>query len=230
MPRKYVKKLGGRPYLNYNKENIAKAIEAVQKGMSKLEASRKFKVPRTTLIDKIHGHHPLTPGRPCVLTSEEERLIANTLGTVNDWGFPMTHQDIRQVIAKFVTKQRRTIREWKNNQPGLDLIQDFASGNNLTTRLATNIKCQRAAVGKPELTEFFNNIKSALENALPDHIYNYDESNITDDPGAKKVLVPRGTKRVERVQEHSRTSVSLMICGTAKGDLLRPMMIYKAQH
>lgn len=230
MPRTYVKKLGGRPYLNYNKESMEKAIEAVKKGMSKSRASLKFKVPRTTLIDKISGTHLLKPGRPCILTVEEEQMIAKTVGAVSNWGFPMTHQDIRIVVAKFVTKQGRDIPGWKNNEPGLDFINKFAERNNLTTRLASNIKRQRSAVGKPEIKEFFDNIKDNLEHALPEHVYNYDETNITDDPGAKKVLVPRGTKRVERVQEHSRTSISIMICGTAKGILLPPMVVYKAQH
>ena len=57
MPRTYVNKLEGRPYLNYNKENMEKAIEAVKKGMSKSRASQKYKVPRTTLINKICEKH-----------------------------------------------------------------------------------------------------------------------------------------------------------------------------
>ncbi|KAJ8954513.1 hypothetical protein NQ318_000744 [Aromia moschata] len=44
----------------------------------------------------------------------------------------------------------------------------------------------------------------------------------------KKVIVPRNTKRVERVQEHSRASISIMVCGNANGDLLPPMVVYKA--
>lgn len=230
MPRTYVKKVGGRSYQNYPPENMAKAVKAVQQGMSQLAASKKFKVPRTTLLEKIHQKHPLKPGRPTVLTQEEEVLIAKTLRTVSDWGFPMTQADVRQVISKFVTKQGRDIPGWKNNQPGEDFVHCFAARNNLSTRLATNIKRQRAAVGAPQVTEFFNNIKDQLQNALPQNVYNYDETNITDDPGAKKVLVPRGTKRVERVQEHSRTSISVMVCGSATGDLLPPMVVYKAQH
>jgi helix-turn-helix, Psq domain. len=83
MPRTYVKKLGSKPYLNYNKENMEKAIEAVKRDMSKYRASQKFKVPRTTLIDKICENHPLKPGRPWVLTVKEEQLIAKPLGVVS---------------------------------------------------------------------------------------------------------------------------------------------------
>ncbi|KAB0790078.1 hypothetical protein PPYR_15602, partial [Photinus pyralis] len=68
---------------------------------------------------------------------------------------------------------------------------------NFSNRLATNIKRQRSSVGPPEIVEFFNNIRDDLT-------VNYDGTNITDDPEAKKALVPRGRKRVERVQEHSQ--------------------------
>ncbi|KAJ8942263.1 hypothetical protein NQ318_008007 [Aromia moschata] len=54
------------------------------------------------------------------------------------------------------------------------------------------------------------------------NLYNYDETNVTDDDR------PRDTKRVERVQEHSRASISIMVCGNANGDLLPPMVVYKA--
>ncbi|KAK9747286.1 CENP-B N-terminal DNA-binding domain [Popillia japonica] len=73
MLRTYVKQLGGRPYLDYEKENMEKAIEAVKKDMSKFRASQKFKIPRTTLIDNIRETHPLKPGRPCVLTADDEQ-------------------------------------------------------------------------------------------------------------------------------------------------------------
>ncbi|XP_050306284.1 uncharacterized protein LOC126743298 [Anthonomus grandis grandis] len=55
-------------------------------------------------------------------------------------------------------------------------------------------------------------------------------SNIKHDPGAKKVLVRRGTKRVEKVQEHSRSAISVMVCGSANGILLPPMVVYKANN
>ncbi|KAG5899096.1 hypothetical protein JTB14_021599 [Gonioctena quinquepunctata] len=91
------------------------------------------------------------------------------------------------------------------------------------TRLSFNIKRQQAVVGKPELKELFD-IKDTLENTLPQNIYNCDWTNISNDPDAKKVFVPRETKRVERVQEHSRTSVNIMVCGIAKGILQAQFM------
>lgn len=230
MVRNYTKKLGGRSYRNYSEEDLQKALTAVRKGVSKSAASRLYKIPRTTLIDKVYNNHPLSVGHPTVLNKEDEALIAKTLGVVSSWGYPMTHRDIALVISGFVQRQGRNVAEWKDNVPGYEFIKHFAARNNLTNRLATNIKSQRACVGIPQITEFFTNIKAHLENAAPSNIFNFDETNLTDDPGAKKVLVPRGMKRVERVQEHSRTSVSIMFCGAASGQLLPPMVVYKSGH
>ncbi|XP_033102406.1 jerky protein homolog-like [Anneissia japonica] len=71
------------------------------------------------------------------------------------------------------------------------------------------------------MTEYFNNIKDVVENIDPENIYNYDETNVTDDPGST---------RVERVQEHSKMAISLMMCGNAAGTLLPPFVVYKAQN
>lgn len=83
-----------------------------------------------------------------MLTEEEERLISETLGTVSDWGFPLSTSDVIGVFEAFVTKQGRYIQGWTNNRPGYDYIKKFAERNKLTTRMATNIKLNRAAVGE----------------------------------------------------------------------------------
>ncbi|XP_077969443.1 uncharacterized protein LOC144423754 [Styela clava] len=61
------------------------------------------------------------------------------------------------------------------------------------------------------------------------NIFNCDETNLQDNPG-KRLIVPLGTNRVERIQEHSKTSISLMFCGSAAGVLLSPMVVYAAMN
>lgn len=120
------------------------------------------------------------------------------------------------------------MKEFKDNVPGKDFVEHFIQRNHLSVRLAANIKRARAAVGVNAILEFFDNIKDVLADADPRVVFNYDETNVQDDPGARKVVVPRGTKRVERVQQHSKASVSIMVCGNAAGELLPPMVVYKA--
>ncbi|KAF0748682.1 jerky protein-like [Aphis craccivora] len=61
------------------------------------------------------------------------------------------------------------------------------------------------------------------------NIYNYDETNLTDNPGQKKVIVKRGSKYPERICNTSKVSISLMMCGNAAGQLLPPYVVYKAK-
>ena len=230
MVRNYVKKVGGRRYCQFKETNMQDAIAAVQSGMSRNAASIKYKVSRTTLSERISGKHTNKVGHPTVFTKEEESLISETIGTVSEWGYPMTSGDIASVISGFVNKQGRKVQIWKDNRPGYDFVKSFAIRNNLRVRLATNIKQNRASVGQCAIREFFTNIEPHLVNAPRRNIYNYDKTNITDDPGSKRVLVPRGMKRVERIKEHSRSSISIMICGTADGELLPPMVVYKSKN
>ena len=61
------------------------------------------------------------------------------------------------------------------------------------------------------------------------NIWNYDETNLTDEPGHKKVVTKRGCKYPERIINSTKSSVSLMFCGNAEGELLPPYVVYKAE-
>lgn len=114
MVRTYKKKLGARAYKNYSEEDLKKAVCEVKSGrLSQKAAAEKYKINRTTLLYKVRGSHENNPGHPTVLSKVEEELIAETLGTVSDWGFPMTKSDVRGVIEKFVNKQGRVVPQWK---------------------------------------------------------------------------------------------------------------------
>ena len=117
---------------------------------------------------------------------------------------------------------------FSNNLPGRDFVYGFMKRNNLVNRTATNIKRSRAAVSPRDITEFFERIKIVLEGSDSELVYNYDKAAFVDDPGSKLVICRRGTRRVERVKDHSKTSTSVMVCGSASGELLPPRVVYKA--
>ena len=56
------------------------------------------------------------------------------------------------------------------------------------------------------------------------------QMNVGDDPGAKKVIMQRGTSRqIKRKMEHSKQSICVTFCGNAKGEL-SSIVVYKAKH
>ncbi|KAJ8967342.1 hypothetical protein NQ314_002947 [Rhamnusium bicolor] len=164
------------------------------------------------------------------LATRKRLKIATTLGIVADWSFPLTKRDVSAVVQKFLDKQGKRVPIFKDNIPGDDFLNSFMTRNNLSIRIASNIKQSRVSVDQHNIISYFNNIREVLSDIDDENLYNYDEQYIQDDPGAKKAVVPRRAKRVEGVQNHTRTSMSLMVCGSANGDLLPPMVVYKAQN
>lgn len=66
--------------------------------------------------------------------------------------------------------------------------------NNLSARQAAYIKRTRAAIEANQIAEIFDNFKGVLEDIDTCLIFNYDEINVQDDLGVKKVVVLRITK------------------------------------
>lgn len=97
----------------------------------------------------------------------------------------------------------------------------------LSIRLCQNIKRARARVSKEILNNYFDNLAISLADIPPSNIVNYDETNLTDDPGRRKVITKRGCKYLERVMNYSKASTSVMFAAAADGKLLSPYMVYK---
>jgi len=50
----------------------------------------------------------------------------------------------------------------------------------------------------------------SIEGVPPENLLNFDETNLSDDPGRKKVLMKKGTKYPERIMSHSKSAVSII--------------------
>ncbi|KAK9745497.1 hypothetical protein QE152_g6890 [Popillia japonica] len=145
MVRKYERTPGSRKYGNYNEDNLLAVTDPVKSGqciqstpyyfISKAtwkeyrqnwppqNPANVYKVPRTTLFRRLLGRNIGKIGHPTVLTAEEERLITETLGIVSHWGFPLTKPDIRDVVKKYLDKQGKQVRVFRDNTPGSDFTQ-----------------------------------------------------------------------------------------------------------
>jgi len=114
--------------------------------------------------------------------------------------------------------------------PGRNWVESFLTRHKdiLAVRMCQNIKRSRAGVTRSTIT-YFDNLSNSLDGVPPSNILNYDETNLTDDPGRRKIITKRGTKYPERVMNSSKTSNSVMFAGTADGVLLPPFTVYKAK-
>ncbi|KPJ14194.1 Pogo transposable element with KRAB domain [Papilio machaon] len=116
--------------------------------------------------------------------------------------------------------------------PGPDFAKSFLNrhSDKISQRVSQNIKRNRAAVSPDVIKEYFTQLKISISDVPIDNIVNYDETNLADDPGRKKILTKRGTKYPERVMNHSKSAVSIMMACTAAGEMLPPYVVYKAQN
>ncbi|CAB3255471.1 unnamed protein product [Arctia plantaginis] len=116
--------------------------------------------------------------------------------------------------------------------PGPDFMSCFLKRHKyqISKRLSQNIKRSRAAISPDTIKAYFEELQNSLEGIPPINIVNYDETNLSDDPGRKRVLVKRSVKYPERIMNHTKGSISLMIAAAADGSLLPPYVVYKAQN
>jgi hypothetical protein len=91
---------------------------------------------------------------------------------------------------------RQVVVKLKTNIPGHDWMLDFLKRHPaLTARFASNIKRSRAAITSESLREYISFLAKELEDVNPANIWNFDKTNLSDDPGKKKVLVRCGVNQ-----------------------------------
>jgi len=230
MPRTYKRKVGCRPYVAYSEENLENAMRDICTGnLTQRQASVKYGIPRSTLKYKLKGAHGGKPGGPTIFSQQEEEMFQAYVTTASSYGFPVDETDLRFIVKAYVDRKGSRIRQFCNNMPGKDWIKSFIKRHSqLTVRLASNIKRKRAEVSPMVINEYFDNLSAELHGVDPCGIWNYDETNLTDEPGQKKVIMKRGCKYPERIMNSTKSSTSLMFCGNAAGELLPPYVVYKA--
>ena len=170
-------------------------------------------------------------GRPPVLTEEEESIVASRLMIAAEWGYPFSQADLQIFVKSYRDSKGKVVKLFRNNLPGPDWCSSFLSRQDrLSKRMCQNIKPARASVSRDIVCKYFTNLEQCLLDVPPENIINYDETNLTDDPGASKVISRKGTKRVTNILNSSKASTSIMMSCTASGRALPVYVVYKAIH
>ena len=232
MVSNYQRKAGSRNYkTGYSPAALENALREINAGnLSIRKASKQYKIPYGTLCHKSKGIHTKKQGGQYRLSKECEDLIVRSIVALTEWKVPLTGRDIRCLVKSYLDSRGVTDATFDENCPGKDWLERFTKRHNLTQRIATNIKSSRAEITQERVIQYFDNLEPNLSGIPPENLFNYDETNITDDPGAVKVVVQRGLRRIERKKEHSKQSISVMFCGNSAGEYLPPMVVYTAQN
>lgn len=232
MPRDYKHDPRSKTYKRATSEAISIALNDIRNGMSFRNASLKHEIHYSVLYRHFKNPNMKKQGGQPVLTEHEETAIVNSLITCAEWGYPLGPTDLKMIVKSYLDDQGKVVKKFKNNLPGSDFVYCFLKRhkNTLRARMCQNIKRQRAAVSPEIIDSYFDHLTETLRDVPPSNIINYDETNLCDDPGRKKVIVKRGCRYPERVCNSSKSSTSIMFAVTGDGEVLPPYVVYKAEH
>ena len=145
------------------------------------------------------------------LTDETEKNV-KSINVLTDWKVLINKMDLRIFVKTYLDKKGIIDGVFKDNVPGNDWAELFIKWHSLTQRLADNVRSSRLQISSDAIELYFQNLSETLEGIPERNIFNYDETNVTDDPSRKKCIVHRGLARIEW-----------------KGEYVPPMVVYKAK-
>lgn len=180
MPAKYKRKPGSRKYADYSDETLQLCLDSIREGkMSQRKAAEYFKIPRSTIKNKLKNKFPSKPGHPTIFSKAEEESFSAHIIKLYEFGFPVDELDFRFVVKTYLMSEGLTINRFKNNLPGRNCTKLYLKRHpELTVGFAANIKKVRAGVSEETITDYIGNLRSVTEGVSPENInYNYDESN-----------------------------------------------------
>ena len=91
--------------------------------------------------------------------------------------------------------------------------------------MCQNISKKRTGVSAESVSNYFEELSKTLDGVPPENIMNYDETNLTDDPGRKRMIFKRGARYPERILNSTKTSTSIILAG----HVLPLYVVYKSE-
>jgi transposase len=156
-------------------------------GMTVTAAAKAAGVPRMTLSDRLRKDAPTEDpklGRPQELPAAVEEAIVKCLITCAEFQYPMTRRDVQNIVQAYVLEKNVKTR-WEDGLPGRDWVDNFRKRwrHKIKLKKPTNIKRSRAAVSPKTIRSFFEHLGPNVEGVPDTHFFNFDETNLRDDPG-----------------------------------------------
>jgi len=234
MPRNYDKGCRSKTYKKPNPTDLANAVNAIKrKRMTYREAQEVYGIHYSVIYRHVKNEDIKKQGGQTSLSLSEEKLIIDNILLCAEWGFPLDRLDLRLLVKGYLDRRGKKVKRFgRSNMPGKEWAHSFLTRHSdvLAVRLCQNIKRCRAAVSRETINQYFDNLAISLEGIPLSHIINYDETNLTDDPGRRKIITKRGTRYPERIINSTKTSISIMFAACADGTLLPPYTVYKSKH
>ena len=217
----------------YAQETIMQALAAINNGMTIYAASKHFGIPKTTLLYKHNGKRPLSgkSGPPTTFTPQEEQILVDWIIQMGKAGFPITKIQLLNSVTELVNILNKD-NNFAQGRPGRAWFEGFLRRHNeISLRFTETLQKYRSVVTEEKLRGWFKEITEYFgEGQLindPKRVFNCDETAIFLTPTGEKVLVKKGSKKINRiVANDSKKNYSVLITANADGMLPPPMVIY----
>ena len=98
--------------------------------------------------------------------------------------------DLRMTVKRILDQEGRVLSRFKENVPGEDSAYGFMKKHKdkIKNRLCQNITKKRAAVDSEVINNYFQQLDKSLAGVFQENIINYDETNLYDDPGRRRLI------------------------------------------
>lgn len=245
MARKYVRKTRrGADGDRYNREDLRTAIADVMAGRkTKRGAAKFYNIPRTTLHHYLNGSRGQKGlvasggrggGGKNSLPLEDERNLAEGLKTLDFWGFGLTRQEVLDTVETYV-KGLNLKTKFRNGRPSEEWFLAFKKRHNLSIKKPQSVEYLRINQVNPwTIYGFYDLLEEQVKNLglehKPECIYNLDETSFCHDPSKSKVVGLRGSKSVRMTSSPGRENTSVLMCVSASGRKLPPLIIFKGKN
>ncbi|XP_030851045.1 uncharacterized protein LOC105436902 isoform X1 [Strongylocentrotus purpuratus] len=221
----------------YDQEAMVNAVQRVSLGeISVREASRLYKVPRATLMDKLSYRVPLNcrSGPRPYLTMDEEANIAEWVIRMAKIGYGQTLSDLKQTVKKILDDDGRPT-PFKDNLPGKKWMKEFQHRHpELVMRTPQLLGKERAVLSVEVISRWYNQLEDFLtcENAAsiltePGRMFNCDESRFVLGEGRNQnILAKKGEHDVTSVGNSDKRQITVLANMSSDGTYLPPLIVF----
>lgn len=220
----------------YSPMKVQLALNAIDKGMPVLKASQEFKVPRTTLRNKLEGKSPRESTGRCGFDSylgrDNEEMLVKWVLECCKMGFPITKDGLLTSVQKIVN-ELKIKTPFLNGRPGRTWFYSFLNRHKeIAQKKAEYLHRGRGAVTEVKIRNWFKEVEETLgddKNVLevPERVFNMDESGFTLAPKIGVVLGPRGRHVYDERTASDKENVTTLFAVNASGMFAPPLTIFK---
>lgn len=148
---------------------LAEALVEIRMGHTVNSVSKRYNIPRTTLLSKRDGRVPVdaTYGPSPILAPEEEKSVVDWILLCSSRSFPVTKTQLTMSVAHFI-KIKQRVTPFKNGIPGRHWYNGFMRRHpQISSRIAQNLTSSRSQITEGVLRTWFAEVGSHLnENSL----------------------------------------------------------------